>query len=637
MNIIRKAAAAVMVISLLTSFYLNYFRFQAEGNYKSVGIYIDYDELSALARANQVSLEDMARRFKEAGVTGVLVRERILKDLEQYGSIIILTAGSLTLQQEMNKNIFPGFNPVPGNTYILLDNQVDYDYLYRQLAVAKKGVSGLKHGELFLISAPLSQKDLERMGVGFPPRELERIHKGGLAIIPRIRESAKSSVEGMDLLVQTLQDIPGLSLVAFNDAAIPGATYDNIRYLGQRLADQGIPVGTFEFFPQQGLVNLAYLLDKNVVRVHAIAENELGRYNEPQAVERFRLAVAERNIRALYIRFFGLDQSIQALDRALDYVNLLKTDLEREGFTVGPPSLLAGVPYSVLPMFIVGLGVIAAAVFVLSFLTTTRWTLVWSILALAGWAGALLISPLLARKAMALASVIIFPVIGVIAFVRQEGRGLKEATGTLLLMSAVSFAGAVLMTGLLAEKSFMLALDGFTGVKLAHAVPLALIPAYFYFRGRNPVARAKEFLNTSLYTKHALAAAVLLLVLAVYLVRTGNDAPMLVSAWELKIRSVLDQLLGVRPRTKEFLLGHPAMLLSLYYGVKIDDLKKFGLLVFGIIGQVSLVNTYAHIHTPLAVSLLRSFHGLWLGIVLGVVAVWVLNTGWRWLAKEGVR
>ena len=88
----------------------------------------------------------------------------------------------------------------------------------------------------------------------------------------------------------------------------------------------------------------------------------------------------------------------------------------------------------------------------------------------------------------------------------------------------------------------------------------------------------------------------------------------------------------MRPRTKEFLLGHPAMLVLLYFGY---DLRKIVVLLLGVIGQVSIVNTYAHLHTPLAVSLLRSFHGLWLGILLGVAAVILLNYLLAFLKKKG--
>ena len=126
----------------------------------------------------------------------------------------------------------------------------------------------------------------------------------------------------------------------------------------------------------------------------------------------------------------------------------------------------------------------------------------------------------------------------------------------------------------------------------------------------------------------ALAAGFMAVAVAIYVMRTGNEG-MTVSGAELQFRSLLDQLLGVRPRTKEFLLGHPALLLLLLYGYK--DNRFLPLLLLAAIGQASLVNTFAHIHTPLWVSMLRAFNGLWLGILLGLAVYWSV----QWAVRRG--
>ncbi len=95
---------------------------------------------------------------------------------------------------------------------------------------------------------------------------------------------------------------------------------------------------------------------------------------------------------------------------------------------------------------------------------------------------------------------------------------------------------------------------------------------------------------------HVLIGAFVLVIMVIYLLRTGNSVPELVSSWEIKLREGLEALLKVRPRTKEFLLGHPLMFLLLYFGYA---QKRLPLLLLGIIGQISVVNTYAHLHTPL--------------------------------------
>lgn len=275
----------------------------------------------------------------------------------------------------------------------------------------------------------------------------------------------------------------------------------------------------------------------------------------------------------------------------------------------------------------------AAGILVLSLLTTNPiWLLAVGALGVLGWAGFLYIDPLLARKVMALGSVVLYPVLGIIYVLQDQGRTLPAAVLALVKMSAISLLGALIMTGLLADKSFMLTLDIFSGVKLAHLLPLVLIPGYYFFKEPDPLKRSRAILNKPVQNKEVLVGLLIMAALAVYIIRTGNDAPQLVSSWETRLRAFLDGVLGVRPRTKEFLLGHPAMLALLYYGY---DRRKIGILLLAIIGQVSLVNTYAHIHTPLLVSVIRSFHGLWLGIIMGLAVITCLQYLLKWLQVKG--
>jgi hypothetical protein len=41
------------------------------------------------------------------------------------------------------------------------------------------------------------------------------------------------------------------------------------------------------------------------------------------------------------------------------------------------------------------------------------------------------------------------------------------------------------------------------------------------------------------------------------------------------------------------------------------------------IGQVSLVNTFCHLHSPLTVSLLRTGWSILFGVIIGTIVVWV--------------
>ncbi|NLC38919.1 MAG: hypothetical protein GX779_06535 [Clostridia bacterium] len=210
----------------------------------------------------------------------------------------------------------------------------------------------------------------------------------------------------------------------------------------------------------------------------------------------------------------------------------------------------------------------------------------------------------------------------------KEGAGLGRSIYLLLRTSLFSLIGAVLLVGLLADVGFMLKIEQFRGVKLAHVLPLLLLVTIFLLREekRNWLRTGLEWLQARISVGWALLAAVLALALAVYVLRTGNEAAV-VSGLELEIRSWLDRVLLVRPRTKEFLIGHPLLMLSFYLGYRHRYLP---LVLLGAIGQVSLVNTFAHVHTPLAVSFFRTFNGLWLGMLGGIalIAVYRLLAAW---------
>ena len=176
------------------------------------------------------------------------------------------------------------------------------------------------------------------------------------------------------------------------------------------------------------------------------------------------------------------------------------------------------------------------------------------------------------------------------------------------------------MVGLLADGTFMLKLSSFSGVKAAHLLPIVLLLIWFLFlKEKETSARTKisNIMDEPLTFKYLLIALLIGGILVIYVLRTGNES-VSVSDLERTFRAFLDNVLMVRPRTKEFLLGYPLLLFSFYYGY---SKKMLPVLLLGSIGLVSSVNTFAHIHTPLVISLLRTFNGLVLGIICGVILI----------------
>jgi hypothetical protein len=63
------------------------------------------------------------------------------------------------------------------------------------------------------------------------------------------------------------------------------------------------------------------------------------------------------------------------------------------------------------------------------------------------------------------------------------------------------------------------------------------------------------------------------------------------------------------------------------------------LLIAGTIAQLSMVDTFAHIHTPLLLSIIRIFLGLGIGVLIGLVIIvaWqIAEKIWtKWFRSSG--
>jgi hypothetical protein len=146
--------------------------------------------------------------------------------------------------------------------------------------------------------------------------------------------------------------------------------------------------------------------------------------------------------------------------------------------------------------------------------------------------------------------------------------------------------------------------------------------------GSSVLENIRKLLSIQITVFWIIVVALLGIVGLYYLSRTGNEGS--ASSLEMLMRNTLETTFGVRPRSKEFLLAHPLLLLGLFLALRYR--AAWVLVIVGSIGQLSMVDTFAHIHTPLQISLIRDLLGLCLGAVIGcvLIAVWQLGEGvWR--------
>jgi len=194
-----------------------------------------------------------------------------------------------------------------------------------------------------------------------------------------------------------------------------------------------------------------------------------------------------------------------------------------------------------------------------------------------------------------------------------------------LYVSLASLAAGLCIAGLLQSDAMITGAAAPRGVRLAMLAPLGLAPLVLY----TSVER-RAFLTCPVTYGDVLRAGAVVAGLGVLWLRSGNDGGILVPGFERAARDALEGVVLARPRIKEALLGHPLMLAGLRVSAVCPGSPYGRLLVWcGILGSISMINTFIHVHTPLSISVVRTVAGMVVGVGPGMLLGHVLCTAVR--------
>ena len=631
MNLKRMKLAGwlLVVFAVISSFTLWGQRLQSEADYKNVQMVVNYNDIVALANGNQMTQEELAAQLQERGVSAVLYKEWSLGDLANNGQVALQLGATIK-----NANFYSRVSPeLPINEATLYVAILDPSVAEQveKHALLKIAGSAYYPGQVPVVTVPVMvptgdvevsnlMTKVKDIGVGFNWAGIERMAAQGFYTVPQLRSWDNPTDEALRAVTDEIKAMPNLAYLLFNDKELPGYP-DSVRTIADLLKDsQGntlVTVGSIEFSDQKGLNQLGVLLSKDLIRLHTISNGEMSKFEPDTALDRWMLAARERNMRSLLVRFFDITSPGTALQENLEYLEAIQQGLLDSGFQLDQPyEKPASIDASNLVLYLIGIGVAAGVMLVLLEMRLPKLGLAALVLGTVAWIGLLHVNPVLVKKLMALLSVITFPTLSCILVMKPQRRSVGKAVLALLVMCALSYIGAILMVGLLADVLFMLKLDQFIGVKIAHVIPILAVPVILYiWNVEKPLTTVKQLLDKALDYKWAILFAIVAVAGFIYISRTGNTTAEL-STGEAAMRNFLNDVMGVRPRSKEFLIGYPLTMLLFWLGA---SRRNWILTIPAVIGQVSLVNTYAHIHTALLISLRRSFNGLVLGIVLGLL------------------
>jgi hypothetical protein len=382
-----------------------------------------------------------------------------------------------------------------------------------------------------------------------------------------------------------------------------------------QLMDRGFSVLPIEFSPQKGYPAYAHLFENQQVWLHSINPFN-GRGGE---VDRAARAVNERNIRVIFLHISSLSQIEKsvgnvenAFEKSVKIANDIQYAIDHQKFANFKAGISSSYPELEQPRLMALASVIGVASFI--GLAALRFSKSMSILSLIGFGAIGLLYVLtgmtVVAQALALAVGIIAATYAVVSVENFKGNIILQYVKSL----AIGLAGAWLIVSLLYGDAFLTRVEEFRGVKLLFVAPIVLVGLHFIRHSYKQLA-----MEPVRYYQLAIGA-VLLIGAAVYVMRSGNNPAFGASAIEMIVRTVLEDTLGIRPRTKEFLIGFPLFILALHL-IKKGEKWAHYLLIGASVGFVSMVNTFTHLHIPLYISVIRTIYGAVIGLIIGLLLI----------------
>ena len=501
------------------------------------------------------------------------------------------------------------------------------------------------------------------ISLGFLPEKLEKIQKAEMDIVPRTMsyngwndtKFAQAVMKGyQEYEIQPDYIIVGGQAVFGYD--------DGLDFARDYILNNNVTIGLIENTTQRqnimqfGVEEVAQSSQYDAVRVFTVwpyIQNRYQYYGYEGAKEientLFR-AVVERNIRVIYYKpIFETEDLHTYVTDVEEYRQLFSNLQERladHGFTPGKAVQMS--PYQVggIQKILMGLGSVLGLLLLVGILfpIPKKVQLALGILGGIGVVGMALVMPEWFELTASFFGSVVVSSIAVSFFTYQArlaqdhfsqqeplGKIIGIGVGTLVVAVAIALLGGFFSAAPISSIPYMLEIDIFRGVKAAQLLPmafyvLAFLAFFGYGESKKKVGRLefqdiKELLNLSVKVWMIVIGILVLGLGAYYIIRTGHSSNIEVSSLEMVVRNKMEDLLIARPRTKEFLIAFPAIIMMIYASVRRFKLWTILFGLAGVIGMTSVSNTFQHIRTPLYLGVYRTGYGLLFGIILGVLGV----------------
>lgn len=577
----------LILLSFIPALILTFQRIAYENAQKTTALVMDYPALVTQARRYGLEPQALLDKYKALGVNGIAIYEDTIASLEQRGSVYMKNGSDLAAD-------FPGQGVKTNAVYMhtatsAIENELKNRYTIptREVTIGGKRWLEWPSDPRYLPAGP--DTDL-----------VDNLKKQGLVLVYRPYNDEAVPINKVGA------DWPDVPFIAFTGDEVIGARTPELLAQVDKALGQRIPA-IIEGNIQKGLDTLVET--HGGARLFAVAPSWQNTLNPLDVASKYNLAARERGQRLLYLRPYP------TINETEDLLGRIKSLMAKSGVQITTPVIGSYNPSGllktlsiigpVLALLLLGLnyplrrlGLIAAGVTLL---------LAFGLNGLHPFEGA------------ALVAAVTFPALGLV---------LRRSKITdWFLATGLSLMGVVFVSALGASRDSTLGLEPFKGVGLTLLLPLLLVAASFLPR-QDIRKTLTDIYNAPIKMGDVLVMALGLALLATVFERRGNATGGTPSNFEASLRrDVQDSI--VRPRFKE-IGAHPLAILGL--SGKLPGYFSALMLLGGVMGQASILNTFSHFHTPFLISATRCFIGLGVGLLIGLILVAAVQLGlnlWR--------
>lgn len=541
------------------------------------------------------------------------------------------------------------------NGYLVIDGKVSEAlYAETEYLIDEEGNRVAQEGNIM-------DSKLSDLYIGLDPEKLQTIEVAGLEVLPRVT----NTLEGWNTksyFEDTLREYKNLEkrsdYLIFGGKQVLGYAEknDKIDSVEELIETEDLKLGIIEtdvqrsYIDQKGMKQLLQNLDYSALKVFSVApyiqeRYEYYNYEGSEEIENtIYRGLTERNVKLVYFRPFKSEPKkyVTEVEEYERMFSSLEQRLSKHGISYGEALPLESNHANKILIAIAGISAVALGTVLLESIFRINRKLKNAVL-IAGVFGVVVLGLFggsLGQMAIAIAVAVVFPSVSMLYLMSRlknyycEARlSLKQiliaGSKELLIASAISLTGALIIGALMSDIKNMLDINYFQGVKLSQMIPIGVYVILFlgYFgykkdKGKSETKPVKsdfvEVLEDNVKILYMIVAVAIAGVGYVYMARTGHESNIQPSNLEMIFRNAMELKLLARPRTKEFLIAFPAIITGVYMANQRWKLGVFVIGLLAVIGQTSIINTFTHFKTPIYMSFARTVYSLGMGLVLGV-------------------